>query len=257
MKRIAVLAILTLVTMSAGAQAPADTITGNVSFPKTYGAGYSTFAIGASAEFWKQVDERRRIFVGGKFGIDRQDKEYIGAASYTLRGSFHARIGLPFGKSWAVRPFAGGGISLSQQRNPQYTKFAYAPKVELGVSTLDNTLFLYGVGFFPDSTENRTHGWGLGFDYYWRLSPRFSLHAGGVLTRFKFYQPTGCCIGDYTGGGFTPTFGLTWHLKPEKGKASRSTPKTAPTPRATPVPPIGRSQSYVGEFEKQFLRNQN
>lgn len=127
MKRIAVLAILTLVTMSAGAQAPADTITGNVSFPKTYGAGYSTFAIGASAEFWKQVDERRRIFVGGKFGIDRQDKEYIGAASYTLRGSFHARIGLPFGKSWAVRPFAGGGISLSQQRNPRYTKFAYAP----------------------------------------------------------------------------------------------------------------------------------
>ena len=94
--RIAVLAILTLVTLSASAQAPADTITGNVSFPKTYGAGYSAFAIGASAEFWKEVNTKRRIFVGSKFGFDKQAKEYIGAG-YTLRGSFHARVGLPFG----------------------------------------------------------------------------------------------------------------------------------------------------------------
>lgn len=255
MKRIAALAILNLFTLTAAAQAPSDTITANVSFPKTYGAGYSSFAIGASAEFWKQVDERRRIFVGGKFGFDKQAKEYIGTG-YTLRGSFHARIGLPFGKSWAVRPFIGGGISLSQQRNPQYTKFSYAPKVELGVSALNNTLFLYGVGFLPDSTQNKTHGWGLGFDYYWRLSPRFSLHAGGVLTRFKFYQPTGCCIGDYTGGGFTPTFGLTWHLKPEKGKSVRlkSKPVTVPSRPEARVPMIGRSQSYVGEFERQFLK---
>lgn len=36
---------------------------------------------------------------------------------------------------------------------------------------------------------NRTRGWGIGFDYYWRLNPRFSLHAGGTISRFKFYQP--------------------------------------------------------------------
>ena len=143
---------------------------------------------------------------------------------------------------------------MAQQLNPEYTKFSYAPKIEAGVSALNNTLFLYGVGFFPDSTQNKTHGWGLGFDYYWRLSPRFSLHAGGVLTRFKFYQPTGCCIGDYTGGGFTPTFGLTWHLKPEREKPA-ARPKTVPPPQSEArVPMIGRSQIYIGEFEKQFLK---
>lgn len=100
MKRIAVLVILCFTTLTAAAQAPGDTLTVDGRFPKSYGAGYSSFAIGASAEFWKEVDERRRIFVGGKFGVDKQTKEYIGSG-YTLRGSFHARIGLPFGQSWA------------------------------------------------------------------------------------------------------------------------------------------------------------
>jgi hypothetical protein len=101
-----------------------------------------------------------------------------------------------------------------------------------------------------------TRGWGLGFDYYWRLSPRFSLHAGGVLTRFKFYQPTGNYIGWYTGGGFTPTFGLTWHLKQDKSAIPRQFKKPIPNPPIVkPGPMIGRSQGYAGEFEKQFLKD--
>lgn len=165
---------------------------------------------------------------------------------------------LAFGQSWAVRPFAGGGFTFSQQRNPQYTKFAYAPKVEAGVSALNNTLFMYGVDFLPDSTENKTRGCGMGFDYYWRLSRRLSLHAGGVMTRFKFYQPTGSNIGWYTGGGFTPTFGLTWHLKPEKSDIPRQFTKPIPNPPPTKtMPMIGRSQIYVGEFERQFIKERD
>lgn len=258
MKSIAALAILCLATLTASAQAPGDTLTLDGSFPNSYGGGYSAFAIGASAEFWKEVDRNRRIFIGGRAGIDKQAKEYIGSG-HTLRGSFHARVGLPFGKSWAVRPFIGGGISMAQQRNPQYTKFSYAPKIEAGVSALNNTLFMYGIGFFPDSTQNMTRGWGLGFDYYWRLSPRISLHAGGLLTRFKFYQPTGNYVGWYTGGGFTPTFGLTFHLKPERNGVPRQFTKPIPNPPIDKptLPMILRSQTFVSEFERQFLKEKN
>lgn len=258
MKQIAVLAILICSTLTAAAQAPGDTLTLDGSFPNSYGGGYSAFAIGASAEFWKEVDRNRRIFIGGRAGIDKQAKEYIGSG-HTLRGSFHARVGLPFGKSWAVRPFIGGGISMAQQRNPQYTKFSYAPKIEAGVSALNNTLFMYGIGFFPDSTQNMTRGWGLGFDYYWRLSPRISLHAGGLLTRFKFYQPTGNYVGWYTGGGFTPTFGLTFHLKPERNGVPRQFTKPIPNPPIDKptLPMILRSQTFVSEFERQFLKEKN
>jgi len=69
-KRIAVLAILYLTTFTAAAQAPADMVSASVSFPKSYGAGYSNFAVGASASFWKQVAVKRRVFVGGSFGWD-------------------------------------------------------------------------------------------------------------------------------------------------------------------------------------------
>ena len=252
MKGIAVLAILTLATMSASAQAPGDTITANIGFPKSYGAGYATFAIGASVDFWKTVDERRRIFVGGRFGIDRQRKDYLDSG-ITLRGSFYARLGLPIGQSWAVRPFVGGGVNFAQQRNPQYTKAGYAPKIEAGISTRDNRFFAYGIGFLPDSTENKVRGWGMGFDYYWRLTPRLSLHAGGVMTRFKFFQPTGQFVGWYTGGGFTPTFGLTIHLKPQYDR-----PGAIPNPPPfKPQPMIERRQGYAGEFEKQFLKKEN
>lgn len=251
--RIKVLLILLFLSINCFAQAPSDTITVNVGLPKSYGASYSSFAIGATAEFWKEVSESRRIFVGGRFGIDRQRKDYLDSG-ITLRGSVTARVGLPVGQSWAIRPFAGVGVSFSQQRNPQYTKASFAPKIEAGISTRDNRFFAYGIAFLPDSTENKVRGWGLGFDYYWRLSPRLSLHAGGVMTRFKFYQPYGNFKGWYTGGGFTPAFGVTWHLKPEQGKISRSSSKLAPAPRATPVPPIGRSQTYVGEFERQFMK---
>lgn len=250
MKRIAVLAILTVVTLSANAQAPGDTITLNIGFPKSYGAGYATFAIGASADFWKTVDERRRIFVGGRFGIDRQRKDYLDSG-ITLRGSFYARLGLPFGQSWAVRPFVGGGVNFAQQRNPVYTKFGYAPKIEAGIHTRDNRFFAYGISFLPDSSENKLRGWGMGFDYYWRLSPRLSLHAGALMTRFKFFQPTGEFKGWYTGGGFTPTFGVTYHFK-----AAYDRPGAIPNPpQEKPAPMIDRQQGYIGDFEKRFLRN--
>lgn len=234
MKRITVLVILTLCSLTTFAQAPGDTVTVDLRLPKSYGAGYSNFAIGASADFWKTVDERRRIFVGGRLGIDRERKEFLNSG-LTLRGSFSVRLGLPFGKSWTVRPFIGAGISASQQRNQEYTKFGYNPKLELGVSGLDNTIFAYGIVFLPDRTENKVQGWGVGFDYFWPLSPRLSLHTGFTVTRFKFFQPTGQYVGWYNASGFTPTFGVTYHW-------------------ATRVAPINRSQGYVTEFERQFLK---
>lgn len=90
----------------------------------------------------------------------------------------------------------------------------------------------------------------MGFDYYWRLTPRLSLHAGGLMTRFKFYQPTGRYPGWYTGGGFTPTFGLTYHFKPAYDR-----PGAIPNPpRFKPQPMVERKQLFIGEFEKQFLK---
>jgi hypothetical protein len=253
MKRIIALAILNLFTLTALAQAPRDTLTIDGRFPKSWGAGYSNFVVGASADFWKGIGDKR-IAINGRFSVDRQPKDYIGSG-ITLRGSGGIRVGLPFGQSWAIHPFIGGGISFSQQRNPQYTKTAYAPRFEGGVSALNDTLFIYGIGFLPDSTQNKTRGWGLGFDYYWRLSPRISLHAGGVMTRFKFYQPSGSNIGWYTGGGFTPTFGLTWHLRPERNGVPRQFRKPIPNPPIVkPQPMLQRSQGYVGEFERQFLK---
>jgi hypothetical protein len=120
---------------------------------------------------------------------------------------------------------------------------------------MKDTLFIYGIGFLPDSTQNKTRGWGIGFDYYWRLNPRFSLHAGGTISRFKFWQPIGNSGRWYDGGGFTPTFGLTWHLKPERDYIPREFRSPIPNPPiAKPQPMIGRGQSYVGEFERQFLK---
>lgn len=255
MKQIAVLAILCFATLTAAAQAPAnsDTLTIDARFPKSWGAGYSNFVIGASGEFWKQI-EGKRIAIVGKFGVDRQPKDYIGSG-ITLRGSTGIRVGLPFGQSWAIRPFAGGRFTFSQQRNPQYTKTAYAGTIEAGVSALKDTLFLYGLAFLPDSTQNKTRGWGIAFDYYWRLNPRFSLHAGGTISRFKFWQPIGSSGRWYDGGGFTPTFGLTIHLKPERNYVPREFTKPIPNPPiAKPQPMIQRGQGYVGEFEKQFLK---
>jgi len=257
MKRIAVLAILYLCTFTVSAQAPGDTITANFQIPKSYGAGYSSFALGASADFWKELSIRRRIFVGGRVYYALQRKDYIDSG-YTIGGSVTARFGLPIGQNWAIRPFAGGGVTMSQQRNPQYTKFGWQPKIEAGISTKDNRFFAYGIAFLPDTSENKLRGWGMGFDYYWRLSPRFSLHSGLVITRFKFYQPTGQYIGWYTGGGWTPTFGLTIHFKPEKGDVPREFRKPIPNPpEPKPQPMIGRSQHYVGEFEKQFIKEKN
>lgn len=257
MNRIAVLAILYLCTFTAFAQAPGDTATFNFGIPKSYGAGYASFAIGANADFWKTVDERRRIFIGGRVGIDRQRKDYIDSG-HTLRASVIARFGLPIGQNWAIRPFAGGGLTWGQHRNPQYVKGSYAPKLEAGISTRDNTFFAYGMVFLPDTSENKLRGWGMGFDYYWRLSPRISLHSGLVITRFKFYQPTGNYIGWYTGGGWTPTFGLTWHFKPNKGFVPPEFRKPIPNPPAPqPQPMIQRSQSYIGDFEKQFLKEKD
>lgn len=57
------------------------------------------------------------------------------------------------------------------------------------------------------------------------------------------------------GGGFTPTFGLTIHLKPERNYVPREFTKPIPNPPiAKPQPMIQRGQGYVGEFEKQFLK---
>lgn len=250
MKRIAVLAILAFCSLVASAQAPGDSITVNVGIPKSYGAGYATFAIGANAEFWKQLSVKRRIFIGGRVGLDRQRKDYLDSG-ITLRGSVYARFGLPIGQNWAIRPFIGGGVAFSQQRNPQYIKSSYSPRIEAGVHTKDGRFFAYMVGFLPDSTENKLRGGGLAFDYYYPLTPRFSLHGGLIITRFKFYQPYGNYKGWYTGGGWTPTFGLTYHFKEKYDRPGWAVPNP---PQSKPVAPIVRGQSFVTDFEKQFLR---
>jgi len=251
-KRIAVLAILYLTTFTAAAQAPADMVSASVSFPKSYGAGYSNFAVGASASFWKQVAVKRRVFVGGSFGVDWQRKAYLDSG-IILRGSFHARVGLPFGQSWAIKPFAVAGVAFAQQRKPTYTKFGYSPKLEIGGSALDNTLFVSAITYLPDSTENRTRGWGVSVGYFWRLSPRLSLHTGIGFTRFRFYQPTGANKGWLSGSGFSPTIGVTWHLKPQTGKHV-TVAKPEPLPGFKPMPMLDRRQDYAGEFELQFMR---
>ena len=249
MKRIAVLAILFFVSLTAAAQAPGDTITVNVGIPKSYGAGYSAFAVGASADFWKELSYSKRIFVGGRVGIDRQRKDYLDSG-ITLRASLSARVGVPLGQNWAVRPFVGGGFAFSQQRNPQYVKSSYAPRVEAGIHARDNRFFAYGLIFLPDSTENKLRGWGMAFDYYYPLSPRLSLHGGLLVTRFKFYQPYGNFKGWYTGGGWTPTFGLTYHFKPAYDR-----PGSIPNPPVVkPLPPIGRGQGYITDFEAKFIK---
>jgi hypothetical protein len=57
------------------------------------------------------------------------------------------------------------------------------------------------------------------------------------------------------GGGFTPTFGATFHLKPERNSVPKEFRKPIPNPPIVqPQPMIQRGQSYVGEFERQFIK---
>lgn len=59
------------------------------------------------------------------------------------------------------------------------------------------------------------------------------------------------------GGGFTPTFGATFHLKPERNSVPKEFRKPIPNPPTTkPQPMIGRSQTFVSEFERQFLNKE-
>lgn len=64
------------------------------------------------------------------------------------------------------------------------------------------------------------------------------------------------CLATLT--AFAQAPGVTFHLKPERTSIPRQFRKPIPNPPIVkPQPMLQRSQGYIGEFEKQFLKEKN